>query len=351
MGISADGPFIENVRDQGVRVITVPLTRKIAPFKDCYCLWILFHIFRKEKFDLIHYSTPKVSFLGALAGRLSGCPALLYTLRGLGYSGYHGLTRWVGKLCEKIACRSADRIIAISPSLIKEAHREKLAPNKVFELIGKGSSKGVNLEKFSLTDNTLDRTRQIRQMFHMESSDLIIGYAGRMTAEKGIGELASAFRNLSQDRPNIHLMLIGHADQRSPLANSFVCELQSHERIHIIPFTNNLADYYGAMDIAVLPSYREGFGNSLIEASAMALPVIATNVVGCCDAVIHGTTGLLVEPGNANALQSALAELLDDKDRRDELGRNGRRWVEKNFDRNAIWEGLVTRYSEMVSKN
>ena len=348
VGICADGPYVENIRRQGVRVITVPMTREFTPIQDLKCLWLLYRIFKQEKFDIIHYSTPKAALLSAIVGRLARCPALIYTLRGLGYTAFSGLKRLIAKSCEKIACRCAYYVIAISNSLKDEAVEEKLLQANQIKVLGAGSSKGVNLDQFQLNEKTITEAKKIRQDLSISSGDIAIGYAGRLTGEKGIIELMQAFGHICKNNHKVHIILVGDQDQRNPLPGQTFAEIKKHERIHTIPFKENVATYIAAMDILVLASYREGFGNTLIEASAMQRPVIATDIIGCRDAVLNGTTGILVQPRNVVSLEKALNELIENPSERIEMGRNGKQWVTENFDRKLVWNRLTKVYEQML---
>jgi glycosyltransferase involved in cell wall biosynthesis len=348
VGICADGPFTDDVCRQGVRVINIPMTRGFTPLKDLKCLWQLYAIFRQEHFDIIHYSTPKAALLSAIAGRLARCPILIYTLRGLGYNAFSGLKKLVGKFCEKIACHCAHYVIVISNSLREEVIREKLLPANRAHVLGAGSSKGVNINEFQLNVKTLFEAQKIRLRLGIDTNDIVVGYAGRMTLEKGISELIEAFRSIRQNNCRVHLLLVGDQDQRNPLPHNIVALINSEKGVQTAPFSENVASYIVAMDILVLPSYREGFGNILIEASALDRPVIATDIPGCRDAVIDGTTGLLIAPHDAKSLEKALLELIASASKRKEMGRNGRAWVEKNFDRNLVWARLINVYGQLL---
>lgn len=348
VGICADGPWLEKVRAQGIRVITVPMERGFAPWSDLKCFCELYRIFRREKFDLIHYSTPKAALLAGLAGRAVHCPALLCTLRGLGYMAFGGLKRLIGKFCERIACRCAHYVIAISKSLKKQAAKEKLLPANRINILGVGSSKGVNIDQFQRNEKNIAEAKKIRRQFNIDDNGIVLGYAGRLTEEKGIVELINAFTGLRKIYSNLHLLLIGHIDQRSPFSQETSELLNASQYIHVIPFKDNLPDYLAVMDILVLPSYREGFGNSLIEASAMQVPVVATDIPGCRDAVIDGTTGILVKPRDIVSLRKTLNELIENPSKRMEMGRRGRQWVAENFDRNLVWSRQIKLYEQLL---
>lgn len=349
VGISAAGPYLNNVRQQGVRVIVVPMTRKFTPVKDFKCLLMLYRIFKHERFDIIHYSTPKAALIAGLAGRAARCPALLYTLRGLGYTAFGGLKRLIGKFCERIACRCAHCVIAISNSLKDEAVKEYLLRANRIKVLGLGSSKGVNLKQFELNEKTKADAEKIRRDFGIKGSDIVIGYAGRLTEEKGIVELLKAFGRIRRTHKKVHILLVGDEDRRSPLPDRIIEMINKIRGIHTATFNENVSAYIATMDIFVLASYREGFGNVLIEASAMERPVIGTDIIGCRDAVINGKTGLLVKPRDAIELEKALKEMIENPFKRAKMGRAGRQWVIENFDRRLVWNRLIKVYERMLS--
>ncbi len=350
VGICADGPFVDNVRKQGARVIVVPMTRQFTPIRDLKCLWMIYRIFKREKFDIIHYSTPKAELLSAIAGRLLRCPVLAYTLRGTAYTGFSGLKRLIGKICVKIACRSAHCVIVISNSLREEAVRERLSPADHLTVLGAGSSKGVDIEQFQLSEQTIIQAQSIRQDLGIGTSDIVIGYAGRLTKEKGIVELVAAFGNIRKTYGNIHMILVGDQDQRSPLPDEVIGRMSENANIHSIPFTDDLAGYMAATDIFVLPTYRDGFGNVLIEAAALEKPVIGTDVFGARDALQNGINGILVRARDVGSLENALVKLIENPAQRIEMGRNGKQWVRENFDRKIVWERLIEVYEQMLAK-
>lgn len=347
-GISADGPMLNRVLEQGIDIRIVPMNRDFSPRQDLACLLALVNVFRRERFDLIHYNTPKAALLASLAGRLAGCVRLLYTCRGLGYWSYGGWRRRLGWFAEWIACRLAHRVIAISPSLREEMVHAGLALRRRVTVLGSGSSRGVDLEAFAPEADGRDRGK-LRTSLGIGESDLVIGYAGRMALEKGIEVLLETFTSLCAEYPHLHLVLIGHVDQRVPLSEETWRELRRHPQVHVLSFTDNLASVLRGMDIFVLLSEREGFGNALIEASAVELPVIGSDIPGCRDAVVPGVTGLLVRPDDRRGLTLAVRRLITQPVDRRRMGEAGRRWVREHFDRKDVWSRLIAVYESMLT--
>jgi len=348
VAVSADGPHLGNVRRQGVRTIAVPMARTINLTKDLKCLWVLYRIFKKERFDIIHYSTMKASLLSAIAGRLAGRSALLWTIRGLLYPSFRGVKRWVVKSCDWVAGWCADCVIAISPSLKEEVIKEGILPASRIRVLGVGSSRGVNIEKFSPSEIIKSNAQKIRGELGIKQADFVIGYAGRMSPEKGIGELVAAFFNIMKSFRNIHLLLVGDQDDRFPLGREILEEIRRESRIHTVGFVKNVEDYIAAMDMLAMPTYRDGFGNVLIEASALGKPVIGSDIPGCRDALVDGVTGYYARPGDVVSLETAIRRLLEDSSRRKEMGKAGRQWVVANFDRTKVWQRLILVYAELI---
>ncbi|MEW6664890.1 MAG: glycosyltransferase family 4 protein [Thermodesulfobacteriota bacterium] len=349
VAISAEGPYLTNVRDQGARVIPVPMTRSFTVFRDLWCLWRLYRIFKEEGLDLVHFSTPKAGLLASLAACLAGCPNRLYTLRGLGYMAFSGFKRTIGRWCEKAACSLSTHVIAISTGLQEEALRENLVnPTKVL-VQGQGSSRGVDLKKFHPAGSLLERSRKLRAMLGIQEGEVLIGYAGRITPEKGILILVKAFMQLLANSGTIHLALVGDNDQRAPVDGEILEELRHHPKIHLLPFTDRIEEALSAMDVLVLPSFREGFGNVLIEAAALEKPVVASDIPGCRNALLPGITGLLSPAGDSTSLASAIEVLVRDPMRRKKMGQEGRRWVTAHFDRCLVWERLERVYRSLLT--
>ncbi len=350
VGIASEDRFVENIQKQGIRFIPLPIKRDFSIYNDLVCLFKLIKILKEEKFDIIHYSTPKASFLAAIAGKLIGQKNMLYTLRGLGYESYIGIKKVIAKLCEKIACRSAYKVIAISESLKEHAIKENLVNKSKIVVLGAGSSKGVDIEKFSLKENVLINSRNIRKSLNIKESDIVFGYIGRFTPEKGIHEFFEAFQNLRKKYSNIQMLLVGDQDERRALSMDLYNKIITNSNVHHINFKDNIEDYIAALDVLVFPTYREGFGNVLIETSAMERPVIASDIIGCRDALIPEKTGLLIQPKNVHSLQSAMEKMINNPDLRIRMGKCGRSWVCENFDRKYVWLALLNVYESLIQK-
>jgi len=348
-GVAGPGPEHEMVRQMGVTTHAIPMERNPSPFKDLLSLIHLWWFLLFNRFDIIHVSTPKASLLGALAARLSGHRRLVYTLRGRAYENMTGLRRKLMTTCEWIVCRLAARVIPICRELGQAVVQEGLCPPDKIHFIAKGSSNGVDLDRFAQTDQNVRAGREIRQQLGIADDDLVVLFVGWLRRDKGINELVQAFQKLSAPYPGLHLLLLGQYEASDPLQQQVVRSIENHPRIHHLHWRSEPAPVYAAADIVALPSYREGFGTVAIEAAAMELPVVATDIMGCREAVENGNTGLLAPPRDVEALAAALRRLIEDPALRVRLGRAGRRRAELSFRQELVWQGIAELYEQLLS--
>ena len=265
--------------------------------------------FAREKFDLIQYSTPNASLYAALAGKLARVPVRLYCQWGMVFVGFTGLKRRIFKGIERVVCRLSTWIEPDSPSNLAFAHREGLYPPAVGSVIWKGSACGVNLNKFDVSRKEGYR-RSIRARYGIPEDGFVYGYAGRITRDKGINELLAAARAILGDTPGAYLLLVGEEEVDEGVDRDLYGWAKACDRVVFAGLTHVVEQYMSAMDCYVLPSYREGFGMSVVEAEAMAVPVIITNVPGPIDGIVENETGLVVEKGDVPGLEGAMRRMM-----------------------------------------
>ena len=344
--VCAPTPMADEIRRRGVRLFTPPLTRAMTPWTDIKCLWVLWRFFRRERFDIVEVSTPKAALLGVIAARLARQPCVVHLLRGLAYQRQRGLGAKILRWSQRIACRRAHHVMSISRSMAEQAYRDGLCASGSMILMGRGSSNGVDLERFS--PGLRVRRAELRQGLGIAPDAVVVGFVGRMTADKGLVELMDAFEGVARRHPEAVLLFVGDYEERDRPPSAVM------ERIDRVPFVRragwqaDTAPYYGVMDVLALPSYREGFGAGLLEAAAAGVPVIASDIEGCRDAVDGGVTGLLVPAQDARALEAALERLVSDAGLRARMGAAGRAWAEQHFDQQVIWRMYEEHYRRFV---
>lgn len=336
----------DQIRARGVKLFTPDLTRSISPFTDLRCLMQLSRFFRREHFDIVEVSTPKAALLGSMAARLTGGAKVVHLLRGLAYQRQGFLSALLMRWWQRIPSILADSVIAVSPSLRERAISDRVVEGERTVVLGAGSSNGVDTQRFSprLRERRAERRVQLR----IPSDAVVAGFVGRMTADKGIAELIPAFLGARAKYPNLYLLIVGDYEQRDKPAPRFVEALERDPHIIRTGWQADTAAYYGAMDFLVLPSRREGFANVLLEAQAASLPVIATDIEGCRDAIWPRETGLLVPLGSGDALQGAMEKLAGDAELRRRMGEAGREWVVENFEQTHVWAMYDQHYKRLM---
>jgi glycosyltransferase involved in cell wall biosynthesis len=337
--VSGPGQLLEGVSSRiGVECIALPMRRCISPFADLVALVRLWWILGNYKPDLVEFSTPKAGLLGMLAASLRGVPRRIYMLRGLKLERSRGFKRWILLTAERIACSCAHEVLCNSKSLRAEALALGLAPAAKLLVLGEGSSNGVDVERFSPGPS------DVRDQFSIPRDALVVGFVGRLTRDKGLPELIEAFDRILLAEPSTHLMLVGWFDRAEDALDAGLRHsILTHPRIHCSGFVSDTAPFYRGMDLMVLPTWREGFPNAVLEAQASGIPVVTTQSTGARDAVVAEVTGLLIPPGYPEAIVEAVLKLLRDPQRRSRMGRAARAWVTEHYSEKRVL-GLTADY-------
>lgn len=336
------------VREQ-IPVHAVDLHRRITPWSDLEALARLYGLFRGLQPAIVHAHTPKGGLLGVLAARLARVPVVLYGMRGLPFVTHTGLKRRILCWTETAACRLAHRVIAVSQGVRRTAVNLGFCPEDKIRVLAQGSGNGVDArERFNPQTLPAGLRNQTRELCQIPPDALVMGYMGRIVRDKGIIELEAAWQTLRTVFPGLHLLLVGPIEPQDPIPAPVLRRLQEDPRVRLTGGVRDSARYYTAMDLLVLPTYREGFPNTPLEAAAMELPVVATTVDGCVEAVVDGITGLLVPPRESAALAAAVQNLLDDAEMRTRMGRAARQRVLRDFRPEVIWQALYDNYLELL---
>lgn len=326
-----------------LKVHPIKMFREISLINDFKSLINMIILFTKEKPIIINSGTPKAGLIGTLAGFITKRPVRIYTVRGLRLETVSGIKYKILYTMEKLAMLCATDVIAISDSLKDKIIDLGLVKEGKVRVLGRGSSNGLNLEKFDLKANKIDGKikGKIKNKF-------VIGFVGRITKDKGISELLEAFRKINEKHDECILLIIGSIETGDPVPSqdlNFIKE--SHQIIHI-DHVNNPINYYNNMSVLVFPTHREGFGNVSIEAQALEVPVITYDVTGAKDTVLHNKTGFIVPKEDSNAIFDKLSYFYQNEDKRTEFGQNGRKWVFENFSNETIWKELLKLYNDRI---
>lgn len=325
--ISGPGELLDRTADrEGVEVVAVPMERQIAPLADLVSLMRLWLLLRRLKPDVVEFSTPKAGLLGTLAATLCGVPRRVYMLRGLKLETASGVKRKILRAAEWLTATCAHAVLCNSASLRDEALLLGVAPAGKLHLLGAGSSNGVDIERFSPGPS------EVRRQMGIAPEEFVVGFVGRLTSDKGLPELVEAFEVIRRVERRVRLLLVGWFDaSEDSLGGNLRDRIANDPQIYLTGFVDDPAAYYRAMDVMVLPTWREGFPNSVLEAAATGVPVITTESTGSRDSIVPEVTGLLIPPGYPEAIVEAVLKLAGDPERRRRMGRAARAWVLENY--------------------
>lgn len=334
---------------EGVKYYPVPMEREISILKDFKSLLLLIKLFLKIRPTIVNVGTPKAGLLVGIAAFVVRVPVRIYTCHGLRLETLQGWKQKILTATEKVAAYCAHKVVCVSNSLRDKFLELSLAKADKVEVIGEGSCNGVDLSRYTNID-LISENETVMQIRNNSKGAVYIGFVGRLTKDKGLNELVEAFNLLKRKFPNLYLMLLGDFEEGDPLAEETRQKIITDERILHLGFIEDTVSYYRLMRILVLPTYREGFGNVIIEAGAMEIPVVASKVTGCIDAVINGETGLLVTPGDSSDIARAIELLLTNQAMATQMGKNARKRIEKYFSQEKVWNNIVNFYNNQLEK-
>lgn len=341
--ISSDGKEIRKFDKDAYRIVN--MEREISILKDIKSLVNLIILFLKEKPLIVNSGTPKAGLLGTIAAFITKRPNRIYTVRGLRLETVTGLRYKLLYTMEKIAMMCSTDIIAISDSLKEKIIELGLAKESKIRILGYGSSNGLNVKDFNVTNNKIDINIKEQLV-----NSFVVGYVGRIVKDKGISELIKSFQKLQELKYNIKLLIVGDFEKADSISDEEIKILKNDSNIVWVNRVDNPVAYFNNMDVFVFPTYREGFGNVSIEAQLLKVPVITTNVTGAKDTVINGETGFIVEKNEVDAIVEKIELLINDENYRKSLGENGKKWIEKYFSNDIIWNDLEQLYINLLQK-
>lgn len=322
----------------------VPLARDISPFRDLLALRALVRLFCAERFDAVHSLTPKAGLLAMLAARRAGVRVRVHTFTGQVWATKRGAARWFLQRLDRLLVRCATHVMADSPSQADFLAKEKIVARARISVIGDGSICGVNLDRFK-PDAAVGRA--VRAELGVPADALHFLFLARFKRDKGVGELARAFRDLAARHAGVHLTLVGpdEEDLRPELMATLGTCL---DRVRFVGMTAEHERYLAAADVLCLPSHREGFGKVIIDAAAAGCPTVASKIYGVTDAVEDGRTGLLHPPGDVAALTRCLERFIAEPGLAGQMGHEARARAERLFSERRVTEGLAEFYARVL---
>lgn len=344
-----DGPLISMFREQQFKVHVVKIPRRTRPLLDLLVLKRLFTLMRRERFTIVHTHTPKMELIGQMAARLAGVPVIIYTNHGLFFRReMSSIKRRVIVGMAKLASYFSDHVLSQSRGDIETALQEKLYSRNQISYLGNG----VDLTRYASDNFTPESIQKKKRELGIPAKSRVIGSVGRYVIEKGYREFFEAAQEIAQRHSDVVFLTVGMEvpEERDPIDQDLIEKLGITDRVIKLSSRHDMTELYSVMDILVSGTYREGFPRSLIEGAAMSLPLIATDIPGCREAVIDQFNGYLVPVKDYQSLADKIELLLNDAELRRQMGVNGRELAKQNFNQVDVIRRLKNCYQQKLLK-
>lgn len=346
--VTSPGSLVERVeQNEGLSVRTVPMERGINPFKDLISIWHMWRTLRRLRPDIVHSYTPKAGLVTMVSAWLCGVPVRVHTFTGLIFPTATGVKQKILIWVDRLICACATHVVPEGLGVQHDLESYRIT-SKPLKVIGHGNIAGVDTEHFSPEAvGVRAAAAELRARLKLEPQAMVFCFVGRLNKDKGVAELCTAFDALPEQA---HLLLAGGLDHSAPISDDLQKKVKNHPRIHALGFMEDIRPALHLANVLVLPSYREGFPNVVLQAGSMALPVIATDINGCNEIIEPGFNGWLVPPRDAKALMVAMQEAMQTpSSSRKEMGTSARSRVQQWFEQRQHWERMKLFYQGLLS--
>lgn len=351
IGISSAGKDLnETAEREGVRVLAVDMERGIHPFKDLISLYKLYKQFKKEKPQIVHSITPKAGLLTMLAGKLAGVPIRVHTFTGLIFPARTGFMQKLLITMDQLLCWASTNIYPEGNGVKSDLISYRIT-SKPLKILANGNVNGIDLEHFSIQQVSEQQQIELKKALNINENDFVFVFVGRLVSDKGINELITAFSNLKHETLSFKLLLVGWLEtELDSLSAETLKEIETNPNIIFVGFQTDVRPYFAVSDALVFPSYREGFPNVVMQAGAMELPSIVTNINGCNEIVIAEKNGIIIPVKNKEAVQEAMKKLMNDKYLYDELKQNARPMIASRYEQRVVWNAIKEEYQNLLKE-
>ncbi len=350
IAVSGNDIHLEEVAQrEKVRTIGLEMQRSISPLKDVLSLWKLYVLFKKEKPLIVHSITPKAGLLTMVAGFFAGVPIRIHTFTGLIFPSKTGLLKQILILMDRILCRFATHIYPEGNGVKQDLINFGIT-NKPLKVIANGNVNGIDTDYFNKKNISESDIQALKTTLGINSNDFVFIFVGRLVGDKGINELIAAFKKFNS-ADAIKLLLVGPFEQElDPLSIETLSEIKANANIISVGFKKEVRTYFAIADALVFPSYREGFPNVVLQAGAMNLPCIVTDINGSNEIISDGINGIIIPSKSEIELYEAMLVLVNDTELQENLQKNSREMIVSRFEQKMVWESILNEYKN-IEKN
>ena len=350
IGVSSQGKeLLEVERDEGIKTIALNMSREITPIKDFISLYKMIRLLLKEKPEIVHTHTPKAGIVGMLAAWIARVPHRLHTVAGLPVMEAKGKKKILLLWIEKLTYACATHVYPNSYGLKEYILTNNLAKHNKLKVIGYGSSNGIDTDYFDRTKTVLKEAESIK-IKHNLTDNFVFCFVGRVVRDKGINELMDAFERLSNEYQYVKLLIVGDFEKDlDPISKKADDLLHTNQNIIHVGFQTDIRPYLAISDCFVLPTYREGFPNVVLQSCSMGLAAIVTNINGCNEIITDHNNGLIIKPKDEKTLYLAMENFIKDNSLAQKLSLNTRKDIISKYDRKQFFQFLLEEYNKVLN--
>lgn len=344
--VSSDKEYLEKIgKREQVAVYHLEMTRQITPVKDIFAVIQMFFFLRKNRPFIVHTHTPKAGIVGMLASKMAGVPNRLHTVAGLPLLEASGMKRTILDFVEKLTYSCATKVYPNSFGLFDIITKNNYCRPGKLKVLANGSTNGINTAHFSPAHFSPEDNAALRSSLGISESDFVFIFVGRLVGDKGINELVSAFRSISESTSDVKLLLLGPLEQElDPLMPETLKMIEANDMVITVGYQNDVRPYFAISDALVFPSYREGFPNVVMQAGAMGLPCIVSNINGCNEIISPGENGLIIPVKDEKAIFEAMLLLYNDKALYQKMRENARPMIVRRYEQSTVWNAILEEY-------
>ena len=348
---SSYGDGVDQVeKREGVKHFDIPMSRSMNPFMDLIALFHTLKLILKLRPQIVHTHSPKAGIVGMLASFICRVPVKIHTVAGLPLLEEKGFKRKLLIYVEKLTYSCANYVLPNSNNLKSIILGEIYKKESKVIVIGDGSSNGIDLDYFASDAVSNSEVGLLRREYNINVDDIIFSFVGRLAYYKGINELVEAFTLLNKKYSNLKLILVGPIEDLNPLKEETLNKIKNNQNIISVGHQEDIRPFLKVSDIFVFPSYREGFPQSLMQAAAMNLACIATDINGCNEILDNNKTGLLIKVKDAKAIVDACEMLINNEDLRHEFANKARQKMEEKFEQKKFWNKMINFYKSCLEE-
>lgn len=347
IGLSSSGTDLDEVKNrERVKTIAVEMQRGMSPFKDIVSLVKLYLVFKKEKPQIVHSITPKAGLLCMLAAKFAGVPIRMHMFTGLLFPTMKGFSQKFFIKMDQLLCWAATNIYPEGNGVKQDLINYNIT-SKPLKVLANGNVNGIDLDFFSPKQISKDQKYQLRNELNFGPQDFVFVFVGRLVGDKGINELVDAFKSF--DNSNVKLLLVGPLElKQDPIKEATIKEITNNKNIISVGSKSDVRPYLAISDVLVFPSYREGFPNVVLQAGAMELPCIVTNISGCNEIIEEGKNGIIIPPKNKLAIANAMNFVIENKDKKEFFRKNARSMIESRYNQKLVWNAILKEYNSLI---